>query len=94
MEFLIAGLLVVDLAVTLVCARLLKRELRRQLRGMQEQNAEATQALAAVDGSLKELLQKEADFPHDEEARRSRDIETGLANILGYTAGKGAEAGT
>lgn len=55
MEFLIAGLLVLDLAVTLVSVQLLERESRRQFIAVRDELAKATGILRFAITSLREL---------------------------------------
>lgn len=118
MDFLVAGLLVLDLAVTLVSVYLLRRKpvvnlcdvekrldmvaralsgnseaVEKVLRTLQERDGQritdAAQILTRLDALLEETSSR-----GDEEARHSRAIEEGVANLLSYSAGKGREAGT
>lgn len=122
MEFLIAGLLVLVLAVTLVNGQLLEREARRHfcevkdllaetnghLMALSTEEARTEASLTAIWKTLQERkdLDKEDIFPllarlkellgeassrGDEEARQSRAIEEGIANLLSYSVGKGRE---
>lgn len=58
MEFLIAGLLVLDLAVTLVSVHLLRREEKVVFRGVGRLLGEAKASLTGVNASQAELMQK------------------------------------
>lgn len=94
MEFLIAGLLVFNLAVTLVIAQLLERETRRQFSQVKELLAEIKAIVAGANASLGELRRGmsrlEAQSKEDEdEAKYSRSMEEGIANLLQYQVGKG-----
>lgn len=58
MEFLIAGLLVLNLAVTLVSVYLLRRETERAFRGVGQLLGEAKASLTGVNASQAELMHK------------------------------------
>lgn len=98
MELLIAGLLVVNLAVTLVSIRLLERKTTGALCDVKKRLDMVNGAILGSNSAIEKLArvvqERNAQPSGEEEARMSRAMEEGLANILGYTAGKGGEAGT
>lgn len=143
MEFLIVGLLVINLAVTLLSGQLLEREARRHFCELKELLAETNGSLSGVGASQREVVrtlakmddQRQADMEkllteeevtagafrmvfekmealpsrqdlaesfeqlenapdvldREDEAKHSRAIEEGIANLLQYQVGKGKE---
>lgn len=89
MEFLIAGLLALDLAVTLVSGCLLKRETVEKLCDVKKRLDMVNRSLLGVNEAIENL--GEASSRGDEEDRQSRAIEKGIANLLSYSVGKGRE---
>lgn len=82
MEFFIAGLLVLNLAVTLVSVHLLKRETERVFRGVGQLLGEAKASLTGVNASQAELMHKLVRM----DEQRKKDMET-LLTEQGTTAG-------